>query len=256
MKFFLKKMLWAIEQSLVAIFYRRRIEQLKGLHQGKRCFVIGNGPSLNASDLDLIRGEYSFAANSIFKIFSTTQWRPTYYMVQDALYAKGIIKQVPEVKVQHRFISLNVMLKNFYYSSHDIGFYLDRSDVENLPQFSGDFSIKSFEGYTVLYSAIQLAIYMGFKEIYLLGVDHRYSAHKDSKGNTVKSERVSSNHFFENQGKQVIGPLPNLEYSGKAYEAANKVSGAYGVKIVNCTRGGELEAFQRIPLEDVLAREA
>lgn len=255
MRAMVRKILWILEKYLSNVFYRRRLIQFKGVHDGQRCFIIGNGPSLVAADLELIKNEHSFAANSIFKIFEKTSWRPTYYVVQDAEYARGIVEHIPSVNAKQRFISMNVMLKNFYFSRDDVGFYLDRSDVVNPPRFSHDFSERSYEGFTVLYSAMQLAIYMGFKEIYLLGVDFKYSAHKDNQGNTLKAEGVANNHFFEAQGKQVIGPLPNLQYSGMAYQKAEEFSKENGIKIFNCTRGGELEAFERRTLEYVLSSE-
>lgn len=253
MKAVLKRYLWVLEVFLSMVFYRRSLNKFRGKHQGQRCFIIGNGPSLAAADLELIKDELSFAANSIFKIFDRTSWRPTYYIVQDAEYARGIIEYIPSVKVRQRFISINVMLKNLYFSRSDVGFYLDRSDVINPPRFSDNFSARSYEGFTVLYSAMQLAVHMGFKEIYLMGVDFKYSEHKDNQGNAVKVDGVSVNHFFESQGKQVVGPLPNLQYSGMAYLKAEEFSREHGVRIVNCTRGGALEIFERRVLEDVLS---
>ncbi len=37
----------------------------KDRHEGERCSVIGNGPSLRTSALDRLRGESTFAANRI-----------------------------------------------------------------------------------------------------------------------------------------------------------------------------------------------
>ena len=62
-----------------------RLIRYKDKHLGQRCFIIGNGPSLKAKDLDKIKGEFSFGANMIYKIFPETNWRPTYYFVEDSL---------------------------------------------------------------------------------------------------------------------------------------------------------------------------
>lgn len=37
-----------------------RIGLYKGIHEGQRCFIIGNGPSLKPEDLDLLEHEYTF----------------------------------------------------------------------------------------------------------------------------------------------------------------------------------------------------
>ncbi|MCC8155583.1 MAG: hypothetical protein LIP01_16240 [Tannerellaceae bacterium] len=48
---------------------------------GKRCFIVGNGPSLAIDDLNMIAGEDSFASNGIFGLLDKTVWRPTYYFL-------------------------------------------------------------------------------------------------------------------------------------------------------------------------------
>ena len=65
--------------------FGKKLSQFRNIHSGKRCFLIGNGPSLRASDLDTLHraGEITFAFNRIYNIFDQTEWRPTYYISQD-----------------------------------------------------------------------------------------------------------------------------------------------------------------------------
>ena len=62
-----------------------KIKNSKNSHLNRRCFIIGNGPSLTANDLDKLseNSEITFAFNRIYHIFEQTSWRPTYYMSQD-----------------------------------------------------------------------------------------------------------------------------------------------------------------------------
>ena len=62
-----------------------RLLDYKGIHEGERCFVIATGPSLTMEDLESLGGEYTIAMNSICKLYDQTDWRPTYYAVQDNL---------------------------------------------------------------------------------------------------------------------------------------------------------------------------
>lgn len=48
-----------------------------------RFWLIGNGPSLNDTPLDLLAGEYTMAVNKISGIFHKTKWRPTHYVKID-----------------------------------------------------------------------------------------------------------------------------------------------------------------------------
>ena len=49
--------------------YPDKLRKYKSIHKGKRCFIIGNGPSLTGSELDLIKEEITFASNKIFNIY-------------------------------------------------------------------------------------------------------------------------------------------------------------------------------------------
>ena len=39
--------------------------EFKDIHKGQRCFIVGNGPSLNDEDLSLLENEYVFTVNKI-----------------------------------------------------------------------------------------------------------------------------------------------------------------------------------------------
>lgn len=91
------------------------------------------------------------------------------------------------------------------------------------------------EGYTVTYANIQLAVFMGFSEIYLLGVDHNYNT----------SNNAESNYSNLINNTTLYNP-PRTDKSTLAYRKARKVCDEMGVKIFNATRGGCLEEFERI----------
>ena len=78
------------------------IRKLKNIHQGKRAFFIGNGPSLRISDLELLNDEITFGCNKIYLAFEQTDWRPTYYSITDRLSAKTnskTISSIPSIKL-------------------------------------------------------------------------------------------------------------------------------------------------------------
>ena len=65
--------------------YGKSLRVLKDIHKNKRCFIVANGPSLQAQDLDFLENnnEITFGMNRIFKMFNKTNWRPTYYVCED-----------------------------------------------------------------------------------------------------------------------------------------------------------------------------
>ena len=96
-----------------------------------------------------------------------------------------------------------------------------------------------YEGYTVAFVALQMAAYLGFEEIYLVGVDCNYS--KDQ----ARQHFVNSGYYATNYatiGNEMIF----------AYGEAKKALDARGIKVYNATRGGMLEIFPRVDLDEVL----
>ncbi|MDR0947776.1 MAG: DUF115 domain-containing protein [Ruminococcus sp.] len=222
------------------------IKKYAGIHKGKRCFIIGNGPSLRMSDLEILQknNEICCATNKIFYAFDDTNWRPHYYLAQD----KFIMQQYPETisKIDSvKFIADRV--PDFWDSDYSKGCLKYHIKTEGflpqMPEFSTDFSRYSVEGTTVTYSALQLTAYMGFSEIFLLGVDFDYSGDMRKGENHFSKKYVSATDKFG-------GWSPDKHLL--AYKKAELVSRLRGFKIYNATRGGKLEIFERVDFEQIV----
>lgn len=227
---------------------RRIITRIKNSCHGKRCFIVGNGPSLTVHDLEMLRNEITFASNRIYHIFSQTTWRPTYYCIQDYMLIKKSFNEINQVQAKKRFVGYYDdeefdLLKNFTF----IYLHLD-SFYPNLPKFSENLNNGIYEGFTVTYMCLQLALFMGFKEIVLLGIDHNYSVELLPDGK-IKTNSVEKDHF---DSKDKVDNLPQPAKSTLAYEATKQYCEKNGINVYNATRGGLLEVFERKSLEDIL----
>lgn len=224
---------------------QNRILMFKNKHVGKRCFIIGNGPSLTLDDLNNIKNEVTFASNRIYVLYDKTEWRPTYYFCQDSTVLRKNINEIRTQVQGTKFIK--PVGHNKYLDNKAICFNVDYTDYQNdqPPRFSEDLSVCAYDGYTVTYSMLQFAVYMGFKEIYLLGVDFNYS----TTNKTIEKSSYADTRMYN---KDKIGSSPNLEYNLKAFESAKNFADKNNIKIFNATRGGKLEVFPRIDLEGIL----
>lgn len=83
--------------------YKTYFSSIKESKKGKRCFIIGNGPSLNAKDLDKLVNEDTFGVNEIHRLFSKTLWRPTYYIIIDR-YSKSSPEEIAKVECKQCFL--------------------------------------------------------------------------------------------------------------------------------------------------------
>ena len=231
------------------------LKTMKGIHEGKRCFIIGNGPSLRSADLDMLKGEYTFASNRIFKIFDQTSWRPTYYLSVDDRVLKEIQPDLVKHELGHMFLKYTECTLNL--PTNKLTKIYDRNLVLNINgnfhkntsiYVSEDVSDIVCDGGTVTFNALQLAIYMGFKELYLLGVDNKFSHTIDASGHLNIDTSVQD--YFDG-GRYADGNLAAIDKMEFAYVIAKEYCDTHGIKIYNATRGGRLEVFERVNLDEL-----
>lgn len=233
-----------------------KIRKLKDSHNGERCFIIGNGPSLQATDLDQleINKEISFAFNRIYHIFDQTVWRPTYYMSQDEKMLKGALKEVNQMGLAYKFIPIQ---NKSYYDIHIDGAIHYKLIHKSLDGTQKRFTTDAASGIcaadTVVYSAMQLAVYMGFKEIYLLGIDHSFAISVNDAGE-ITYDPNAKDYFCDgyNKDKDQLY-IPNPDRSTIAYLAARAYAEEHGISIQNATRGGKLEVFERVDFDSLFS---
>lgn len=230
------------------------LKKMHNRYEGKRCFILGNGPSLKAEDLDLIKDEYTFASNRIYKIFEQTDWRPSFFgmMDEEVAQSEGVIESINRIDCKVKFF-----LQEGWYAFHKakgrkcyIHAWYGRKWLEN-PQFSEDLTKGVYCIATVTYMLLQVAAYLGFSEIYLLGVDNSYGIERDRNGRIIKKEG-QKNYFGIQDDKEKKNVGASWE-SDIAFEYAEKYSRKHGFRIFNATRGGTLEAFERVQLEDIVS---
>jgi hypothetical protein len=249
------------------------LERFKNIHTGKRCFLIGNGPSLQVADLEKIRAhrDISFGFNCVFKAFGQTDWRPDYFIASDTDFLKRYLQIVLSfdficfINAQESIGDVSaapVNLDNvFFFRSqffpvdHDKGLLIPqyKYTAKPFPSFSEDPSKFIYPGGTVVYIAMQWAVYMGFSDIILLGVDldfaeisHPFAIPQFRRQNTA----IRNDHFikdYREKGSQYS--VPDVERMKIAFGEAERYSRKHGFRIFNATRGGKLEVFERVDFE-------
>lgn len=235
--------------------YGKLIAAYKNKYAGQRCFFIGNGPSLRAEDLSRLyaAGEITFAFNRIYNIFDQTQWRPTFYISQDEKMLAGCVDVVNRVNLPEKFIP--IQLKWWHDIAVDGALYFNIIDQQtDDPQkfgFSDDTAEGVFNAATGMYTAAQLAAYMEFSEIYLIGVDHHFRVSQNNNGEIVVDNSVKdyfSDKYNEDREKLYV---PNTEKSTLTYIAMKTHCDQRSIRVYNATRGGKLEVFPRVDFDSL-----
>lgn len=219
--------------------WKEDLRKFKNYHNGDRVFIIATGPSLKADDVEKLRDncEITMSANYIYRLFEQTDWRPDYYVISDGVMMREYERDNVDLErngIVNKFFS-DSYLKfwdkpvNDTYHGYSMEYNYDKI------RFSTDCSEVVYSGGTVIYVCLQLAVYMGFKEIYLLGCDFDYS---------------SVGHFYAEQKHTVDF---DYELVRRAYLTAQKYALEHGVKIYNATRGGKLDIFERRDFDELFA---
>ncbi len=234
-----------------------RLERLKDTHKGERCFLIGNGPSLTGEDLNLLKNEFTFGTNMVYKIFDQTDWRPSFHCVSDTIYASKLGFELSQMVKAPLFTTERTyrrMKKKPIDTTYVHTIQTERYKVR------GNIQAYCMIKATVLSLAAEMAFHMGFTEIYLLGVDctnpHDKGGHFTDNYATKEVAETDINRIKTRMNartlttKQIGDHI--IDRSLEVYALLNQYACQHGIQIYNATRGGNLEIFPRVKLEDVL----
>lgn len=251
-----------------------RNSKFLNIHQGQRCFILATGPSINKQDLKPLKNEICFAASLFFLHKDIKEINPQYHV--RAPNHPPFDFEVPQKSFEglsqaysrqttcffghndyeysfRNFVEQNPQFKNdnIYYLNYCHAQPLDETNYNNPAIW--DICKSLFSPRTVIYCAIQIAVYMGFKEIYLLGCDHDYLANLT---------RRSSAHFYEDkEGIDDSQEWPSTEehflryhFRWKQYRLMGEHLETKGVHIYNATEGGLLDVFPRVNYESLFKK--
>ncbi|MFD0987439.1 6-hydroxymethylpterin diphosphokinase MptE-like protein [Methyloligella solikamskensis] len=233
--------------------YRDKLRALREQYKGtKRCFVIGNGPSLNRTDLSVLKDEVTFAVNGFFLKTRDLDWLPTFYVVEDHLVAEDRCEWINAFEGPTKLFPAYL---GYCLDEADDTIFFNHQGRVSFPHgfdFSTDAAEITYTGCTVTFTSLQLAAYLGFEEIYLIGVDASYDIPKDAQNSTAYKVGVldmksdDPNHFNPDYfGKGFRWHDPQVDQMLGAYEEAKRITDDLGQTIYNATVGGMLEVFPR-----------
>lgn len=223
-----------------------RLKAFHDLHSGEDCFLIGNGPSLNKMDLRLLNDYYTIGLNKIFLLFEKTGLKIDYHVCVN----RFVIEQCSQDFLNMECPSfISYKNRTEILENNEKVFFI--GDVHSKWKFFEDITTGISQGSTVTYAALQIAFYLGFKRIFLIGVDHNFA----QKGTPHKVEIMKGddqNHFDPNYFKGMKWQLPDLAGSEKAYRLAKEHFEKNNRLITDATVDGKLNIFPKMKFEEAL----
>ncbi|MCR5255640.1 MAG: hypothetical protein K6D96_06870 [Acetatifactor sp.] len=252
--------------------------EFKGIHKGERVFILGNGPSLCKQDLSLLRDDYVMTTNYASKLGQFDVLNTDYHFCLDSISLlrandsaqsnELVLKMFDLQRNQNKMptIFVNIQGKQFVERNGLDKKYTIRYLIPSLPidvdkrlpvditrYVPGNFC-------SVVQWAIYTAIYMGFSEIYLLGVDctniisdlyERTGKEADNKYAFEQDEKSKD----MNKKINTVASVEDCFRAGfKQFEVFRKIKELCemnGVLIYNCTDGGLLDCIERKKYEEL-----
>lgn len=235
---------------------------LKNTYKSKKCYILGNSPSLNNHDLLLLENENVFCLNTFFVHKDFDIIKPNFYVFADPdLYNldDSIIEWWQKLieKSSNKNISffLPIQLKNTFVHKKLINekiYFIDLSLPFNSQSVKFFDLSKPVNGVqNVLILSIQTAVFMGFEEIYLLGADHDWMSHFGNEQrhfystDETKVENVGSTGYPYNWWLDSVNTM-FIQYKLIKKRLDKKTN----VKIFNASESGVLDVFPAIKFKD------
>ncbi len=232
-----------------------RNARFRDLHAGRRCFILGNGPSLANVDLAPFGGEITIVMNSFNRHPILKQWQPTFYCraeppgsYDSPERVRTLGERVAGIAAQAYFLPFGVhtIVRRHGTLPEEKAYYFKPvADLTEWPaeQYPIEMTGPMPHAGSTAHLAIMLAIYMGCSPIIMLGMDYDFLAH-----------RSVNRHFYGAPAEEAGGPddLGTYPYASlmehylrewRQFETLRRLAERRGLVILNATEGSFLDVF-------------
>ena len=267
-RYLIYKIKWLLSKELRAELSRTK--ELQNKHKGERCFIVGNGPSLKHHDLSKLKDEAVFTVNYMMKSDHFKTLNSNYHLFFDPV----VFGLDPNVKEEKEKID---MIDATFASNPDMTYiipYRRRGNFVKLfpnHKFKFIYNYKTFisklknasklhtitPGFqNVIIYAINCAIYMGFKEVYLLGVDmtgflehFEYNKVNSQWGHSYTKTEEEIQLILKTLEEKKIDNEFYLKTYGKTLEQLKLIfvqASNNDVKLLNASQHGAIDFLPRV----------
>lgn len=233
---------------------------LAGKHsRERRCFVIGNGPSLKTQDLSRLSSEFTIVANSFFQHPAVGSIGPKYCCVGDPDFIadrpnaiewlRELESKLPDTTLFFRPWAPAVFERHGLFRHHTVHFIDSVAKVPHSSQVQLDLTKPLNVGYTTGSGfSIPLALYLGFREIYLIGFDANWLADIDHGALHFYDTNPHFPHFDHTatEGHSMEEQLRTLHLEFRSHRLLREAAERNGQRIRNATNGGWLDMYERV----------
>lgn len=257
-----------ISERLIKKFDIKINENIKGIFRGKRGIAVGNGPSITKEILKKIKNEYTFATNYAYQMVGIEGWKPTAYLLNDTVMIEELIKKnnnlLSSIFSKYIFINQYSLLNNdFICEDNEVEILGNRGLIigENTffyhtkryradEKYSAEMDINNalLDLETTMHAMLQIMIYLGFSEIYMVGMDYNFNSIELKDGSIKENEENVKNH---SELQKDVSVSYSVYHMTKGFEIINEFAKKNNVKIYNATNNTQLDVFEKVDFYNI-----
>lgn len=216
-----------------------RLEMFRNRHCGERGVIVANGPSLNTMSLAFLKKEHVIGVNKIYLGLKKFGFYPRYYV---AINRKVICQSVAQITAL-RCVKFIGSRGADLIREDGLTYHIQTTAVSH--RFGHDISRGVHEGWTVTHAALQVAYFMGFNEVVIIGMDHRYD-YEGAPNEASVLHGMDANHFDPAYfGGGQDWDNPDLRQSEESYRIAREEFEKDGRRIIDATVNGACTVFEK-----------
>ena len=246
--------------------------ELKDKYKNERLFILGSGSSILLYDLKILRNEYVMTQNSFHMHKDISEIDPNFHCVvpyyqTDKEYAVWM-DYIADIKIgvpNALFIwglNTKTLIDQYHKDIYDKSYYVNsKYNLLTLNKAKLNISKTIMNIPTVLTQCLSVAIYMGFKKIYLLGFDLDQICNTKDRtfGRFYGMSKITDTKFEEDAEKELDFDTTDGWYNwwlmNKQFFLIKRFADRKGINIINGTQGGILSYFKRVPIENIIGQE-
>lgn len=233
----------------------KKNRELKNCKKGESCFILGNGPSLKNVDLQQLKNKDTFTCNMFYKDKNLNGFFSTYYAALDPnMYLDDNLQYIKEISDHYPSMKFFLKLKAEKLKNWDDSrvYYVYTKKFQEHDRIDCNLTGNLTAASDIVTHCIQIAIYMGYKNIYLLGADFsNYAQLKtthfsaDYPGDDKETKNVSMGADALNAAREHFHHYALRTYADK-----------HGINIINLTPNSLIDAYKRDTLEHILQKDS
>jgi len=218
----------------------------KDSYRGKRCFIVGTAPSIAKVDLTKLKNEYTFTVNRGFLLQDKGLENVDFYGISDQKAYDSYGKDLNPANFKHCFVIGDIQWQLATDNVTTLDLYTRNTLFKKIRDgfFQFDITKPLASSSTVVLHMLQVAVWLGFKEIYFIGMDNDFSGKNMHFYKDTKEEKANMKHFDDPCARNALSFLK-----------ADKVLRKKGVIICNAGVGGKLDEIPRVDYESLFAHD-